>query len=285
MKNRRNRVRIATGTDVGCVRANNEDSVGKDDEVGLMVLADGMGGHQAGEVAGAMAVGTILSDLSTRLRHLEPGLPDPDSGYSRDGTLIRQAILKANMAIRQTAASSPSYHGMGTTVVVAAFYDDRVSIAHVGDSRLYRLRSGKLEQLTTDHSLAHELIANGYFKTHEEVVAAGLKNAITRALGVDGDVRVDVREDAVLPDDIYLICSDGLTDMVEDVEIQRIVESHGADLARGVAQLIAVAKQNGGKDNISVILARPLEAGAEQAIGTKRWRLARWFGNIFAKGK
>lgn len=281
-------MRIATGTDVGCVRSNNEDSVGKDDGVGLAILADGMGGHQAGEVAGTMAVGTILNDLSIRLRDAEPEQADAGSGCSRDGELIRQAIIKANRIIQQTAAGNPAYHGMGTTVVVAAFHDDRVSIAHVGDSRLYRWRQGQLEQLTTDHSLAHELIQGGYFKTEAEVAAAGLKNAITRALGLDGEVRVDLREDTVLPDDIYLLCSDGLTDMVNDEDIQHILANHGHDLAQGVDQLIATAKQNGGRDNVSVILASPIkhtDSTTNSTTNAKRRTLAHWLGKLFAWGK
>jgi protein phosphatase len=277
---------IATGTDVGCVRSNNEDSVGKDDAVGLAILADGMGGHQAGEVAGNMAVGTILNDLSIRFRDPEPAAEPTDagSGFSRDGEMIRQAIIKANRIIQQTAAGNPAYHGMGTTVVVAAFHDDRVSIAHVGDSRLYRWRQGQLEQLTTDHSLAHELIQGGYFKTEAEVAAAGLKNAITRALGLDGEVSVDLREDTVLPDDIYLLCSDGLTDMVKDEDIQRILAEHGHDLVQGVSQLIATAKQNGGRDNVSVILASPIKH-TDSTTEKKHRKLAQWLGKLFAWGK
>lgn len=285
MKNPRRCVHIVSGTDVGCIRSNNEDFVGHDDAVGLAVLADGMGGHRAGEVASAMAVGTIISELSSALRELEPGQINADTGNTRDGELIQQAIEKANLAIHDTAARSPAYEGMGTTVVVAAFYNDRVSMAHVGDSRLYRLRDSVLEQITTDHSLSHELIAKGYFQNAEEVAAAGLKNAITRALGLDAGVQVDLKEDAVLPDDIYLLCSDGLTDMVADPEIQSIVASHGANLPQAAERLIAVAKQNGGKDNISVILARSLNTGSGQAKTTWCRQLTRWFDNFFATGK
>lgn len=284
VRNPRYCVQIATGTDVGCVRTNNEDSVGKDEQVGLAVLADGMGGHNAGEVAGAMAVGSILHELSTSLRELEPGQPGGDGDYGRDSELIRQAIENANIAIHRTAAGNLAYHGMGTTVVVAAFHNDRVSVAHVGDSRLYRLRDGALQQLTTDHSLAHELIANGYFKTYEEVVAAGMKNAITRALGLDAEIKVDILEDTVLTEDIYLLCSDGLTDMVADPEIRSTLEKHGASLERSVAQLIALAKHNGGKDNISVILARPIQTRTGNATTHWHRQLGQWFGNLFTRG-
>lgn len=283
MKNPRHCVQIASETDVGCVRTNNEDSVGKNEQVGLAILADGMGGHNAGEVAGAMAVGSILNELSTSLADLAPGQPGVDGVYSLDGELVRQAIENANAAIHQTAANNLAYHGMGTTIVVAAFFNDRFCAAHVGDSRLYRLRDGELKQLTTDHSLAHELIANGYFKSYDEVIASGMKNAITRALGLDAEVKVDVQEDSTRINDIYLLCSDGLTDMVGDAEILGILETHGANLDRCVAQLIALAKQNGGKDNVSVILARPIDANAQQELSW-RARLSQWFGDILNRG-
>ncbi|TAN50375.1 MAG: serine/threonine-protein phosphatase [Methylococcaceae bacterium] len=198
---------------------------------------------------------------------------------------MQQAIEKANQAIHDTAARSPAYEGMGTTIVVATFNGGRFNVGHVGDSRLYRLRDGNLEQLTTDHSLSHELIAKGYFQNVEEVAAAGLKNAITRALGLDTAVQVDLMENAVQADDIYLLCSDGLTDMVPDPQIQSILADHGADLKPAVDKLIEVAKQNGGRDNISVILVRPLAVKTRPAITTWPRRLIRWFGNFFATGE
>lgn len=286
MKNSRHCVQIVTGTDQGCVRSNNEDFVGHDEQVGLAVLADGMGGHKAGEVASAMAVGTILNELSAALRQPESEAAETMFGECvTDGMLIQQAIEKANLAIHDTAARSPAYEGMGTTIVVAAFKGDRINVAHVGDSRLYRLRDGSLEQLTTDHSLSHELIAKGYFQNAEEVAAAGLKNAITRALGLETTVQVDLKEDAALPGDVYLLCSDGLTDMVSDVQIRSILINHGAHLKAAVSELIEVAKQKGGKDNISVILVRPLAVGARWAITTWPGAWLRWFGNFFATDK
>jgi serine/threonine protein phosphatase PrpC len=283
MKNSRLCVQIVSGTDVGCVRGNNEDAVGQDERVGLAILADGMGGHKAGEVASAMAVGTILNELPIALDQLEPGSMDIETGYTKDSILLQQAIEKANLAIHETAVRCPAYEGMGTTVVVAAFYNGYVSVAHVGDSRLYRLRADELIQITTDHSVAHELIAKGYFQTLEEVAAAGMKNAITRSLGTDPAVQVDIVEDSILPGDIYLLCSDGLTDMVTDAEIQTIVENHGENLHLAVEQLINAAKQNGGRDNVSVVLVRPLKTAIDSELSWYR-RLARWSGNLFVKG-
>jgi protein phosphatase len=153
----------------------------------------------------------------------------------------------------------------------------------VGDSRLYRLRAGEFKQITTDHSVAHELIAKGYFQTLEEVAAAGMKNAITRSLGTDPAVQVDIVEDSILPGDIYLLCSDGLTDMVTDTEIQAILENHRENLDLAVEQLINTAKQNGGRDNISVVLVRPLKTAIYSELSWYR-RLTRCFGNLFVTG-
>ncbi|MGZ8217907.1 Stp1/IreP family PP2C-type Ser/Thr phosphatase [Methylomagnum sp.] len=274
MKGTRTFMRIAGGTDTGRVRGHNEDAVGQDELIGLAVLADGMGGHKAGEVASGIAINTIIQELSGTLRQLKPGQRDETGQYTLDSVLIRHAIEKANRAIHDTASRGTACEGMGTTVVVAAFYNHRVSIAHVGDSRLYRLRHGRLEQLTADHSLADELIAKGCFDTVEEVNAAGFKNAITRALGLETDVRVDLREEDVRANDVYLLCSDGLTDMVDEAEIQRIIESRGADLPKAVHELIDAANRNGGRDNISVILARPMKGA-----GRGSWwsRLSGWF--------
>lgn len=273
MKHTRTFMRIAGATDTGKVRNHNEDAVGQDELIGLAVLADGMGGHKAGEVASGMAINAIIQELSGTLRQLKPGQQDETGQHTLDSVLLRHAIEKANTAIFDTASRGTACEGMGTTVVVAAFYDHLVSIAHVGDSRLYRLRHGRLEQLTTDHSLADELLAKGCFDTLEEVHAAGFKNAITRALGLEPFVQVDLREEAVKPNDVYLLCSDGLTDMLDDGEIQRLIETHGADLNKAVHELIDAANRNGGKDNISVILARPMKG----AGGGSWWsRLAGW---------
>ena len=140
-------------TDVGRKRTHNEDTIGSDRELGIAILADGMGGYNAGEVASAMAVSTILEELRANFRHARKGHIDAETGFSEETLLVKKAIEKANQTIYQTAQSQPQCHGMGTTLVTVAFYDDRLTIAHVGDSRLYRLRGTTFEQVTSDHSL------------------------------------------------------------------------------------------------------------------------------------
>jgi len=242
-------------SDVGRKRSHNEDSIGSDPELGIAVLADGMGGYKAGEVASAIAVNQILEELRTTLKNLNPGDIDEESGYSQESLQVKLAIEKANQTIYQTAQSQPQCHGMGTTLVTAAFYEDRVTIAHIGDSRLYRLRDDDLEQVTSDHSLLQELVDKGFY-TPEEARKSQNKNLVTRAMGIELNVSPDVQEEMVVPGDIFLMCSDGLTDLVEDADIQSTLKTYGDDLETAANCLIQLANDSGGKDNISVILAR-----------------------------
>ena len=241
-------------TDVGRKRTHNEDTIGSDRELGIVVLADGMGGYKAGEVASAMAVNTILEELRENLRHTK-GQIDEETGFSEETLLVKKAIEKANQTIYQTAQSQPQCHGMGTTLVTAAFYDDRLTVAHVGDSRLYRMRGETFEQVTSDHSLLQELIDKGFY-TPEEARKSQNKNLVTRAMGIDKDVAADFQEEVVLPGDVYLMCSDGLSDLVEDEEIHSTLNTYGQDLETAGKRLVQMANDKGGKDNISVILAR-----------------------------
>ena len=150
----------------------------------------------------------------------------------------------------------PQCQGMGTTVVVVLFYNNMVTVAHVGDSRVYRLRNGDLAQITNDHSLVQELIDRGFF-TPEEAEANTPKNLVTRALGIDETVEVDISEETARPGDIYLLCSDGLNDMVDDEEIRLTLSKYSANLVEAAHELVRLANESGGKDNISVVLARP----------------------------
>jgi protein phosphatase len=184
---------------------------------------------------------------------------DGETGLSRPGILLRDSIQRANKIIYQTAKTQPNCEGMGTTVVAGIFYDDRLTVAHVGDSRLYRCRDGKLEQVTQDHSLLQELVARGFY-TPEEAQRAAAKNYVTRALGVEPNVEVEVTEVPALKDDLYLLCSDGLSDMVEDDDIQLTINTFGANLDLLARQLVLLSNDNGGRDNVSVVLARVLEA-------------------------
>jgi len=245
-------------SDVGRKRSHNEDTIGSDKEIGVAVLADGMGGYKAGEVASAMAVNMVLEELRASLRATKKGQTDEESGFSEETLLVKQAIEKANQTIYQTAQSQPQCQGMGTTLVTAAFYDDRMTIAHIGDSRLYRLRGEAFEQVTSDHSLLQELVDKGFY-TPEEAKKSLNKNLVTRAMGIELDVTPDLQEEVVLPGDVYLLCSDGLSDLVEDEEIHGTLKTYGDDLETAAKQLVQMANDKGGKDNISVILARTLK--------------------------
>lgn len=245
-------------TDVGRKRSHNEDTIGSDRDIGVVVLADGMGGYKAGEVASAMAVSMILEDLRDSLRNTKKGQIDGESGFSTETLLVKKAIERANQTIYQTAQSQPQCHGMGTTLVTVAFYDDRLTIAHVGDSRLYRLRDNEFEQVTSDHSLLQELIDKGFY-TPEEAKKSLNKNLVTRAMGIELNVAADFQEDVVMPGDIYLMCSDGLSDLVDDEEMHSTLTAYGDDLETAAKRLVQLANDKGGKDNISVILARTLK--------------------------
>ncbi len=252
------KLEIVELTDTGRKRSHNEDYVGSDAASGLAVLADGMGGYKAGEVASQIAVNLIMEEVRNELKSISPSEIDEETGFSKESLVVKAAIEKANETIFKTAQSQPQCQGMGTTVVVAAFYDGRVTVAHIGDSRLYRFRDGRLEQITSDHSLLQELIDKGFY-TPEEARQSLNKNLVTRALGIELNTSPDVQEDAVKPGDIYLLCSDGLTDLVEDAQIGQVLADHGKDLEAAAQALIRLANDNGGKDNISVILARTVK--------------------------
>ncbi|MGE0384253.1 MAG: Stp1/IreP family PP2C-type Ser/Thr phosphatase [Gammaproteobacteria bacterium] len=268
---------IVNLSDTGRKRPHNEDSCVTDAGLGLAVLADGMGGYKAGEVASAIAVMQILVDVRDGLKKIRGGRDShnvgPD-GLTPTAHLVQQAVMAANRAVHHTAETEPQCQGMGTTVVSTLFHGDKVTIAHVGDSRLYRMRGDSFQQLTSDHSLIQELIDRGFY-TPEEAAQNTPKNLVTRALGIEPDVQVDVREDTIQAGDIYLLCSDGLNDMVTDEEIRLTLGKYSANLASAGAELIRLANANGGKDNISVILVRP-----RTPVTTKRhWyeKFTDWF--------
>jgi Serine/threonine protein phosphatase len=246
-------------TDTGRIREHNEDTIGTDGDIGVVVLADGMGGYKAGEVASGITVRTVLGLLKDAVDREDLTLHDGESGISRPGILLRDAIQRANKIIWQTARTQENCEGMGTTVVAGMFFDDKLTIAHVGDSRLYRLRQGKLEQLSRDHSLLQELVTRGFY-TPEEAQRAAAKNYVTRALGVEPTVDVEITEAPAQKDDVYLLCSDGLSDMVDDQDIQLTINTFGANLETAARQLVQLSNDNGGRDNISVVLVRVLDA-------------------------
>ncbi|MEP7314055.1 MAG: Stp1/IreP family PP2C-type Ser/Thr phosphatase, partial [Pseudomonadota bacterium] len=242
-------------TDTGRVREHNEDTIASDVDVGLLVLADGMGGYNAGEVASGIAVKTITNLVREGLVREDLGSIDRSTGLTRPSIVLRDAITRANKIIYQTARSQAECEGMGTTVVAALFYDNRISIAHVGDSRLYRQRGSAIAQVTMDHSLLQELVDRGFYSP-EEAQRAANKNYVTRALGVEPQVEVEVQEHPVDKGDIFILCSDGLSDMVEDEDIRLTISTFGANLDTVAKQLIQLANENGGRDNVSVVLAQ-----------------------------
>jgi len=246
-------------TDTGRVREHNEDTIANDLDVGLLVLADGMGGYNAGEVASGIAVKTITNLVREGLAREDLGSLDRATGLTRPSIVLRDAITRANKIIYQTARSQAECEGMGTTVVAALFYDNRISIAHVGDSRLYRQRGSQIAQVTMDHSLLQELVDRGFYSP-EEAQRAANKNYVTRALGVEPQVEVEVQEHPVDKGDIFILCSDGLSDMVEDEDIRLTISTFGANLDTVAKQLIQLANENGGRDNVSVVLAQANEA-------------------------
>lgn len=271
------KLEVVGRTDPGRVRSHNEDSIGEDIGLGIVVLADGMGGYKGGEVASAIAVNTILQELQAQLPDVNPADMDRSTGYSRGSIVARNAIIRANEAIHQASQSQPQYQGMGTTVALAIFYDSRVSLAHVGDSRIYRYRDEQLTQVTVDHTLLQELVDRGFY-TEQEAKESLNKNLVTRALGIEPTVAVDIQEELALPGDIYLLCSDGLNDMLEDPEICLTIKRFSANLESAAEELIRMANEKGGKDNVSVILARP--QGAEPAKRRLLGTIKGWFSKV-----
>jgi protein phosphatase len=260
-KSLRGKIRFAELSNTGMVREHNEDAIGSNNDMGLLVLADGMGGYNAGEVASGIAVQTITDLAAEGATREERNDIDPHTGLMRQTIVLRDAVARANKIIFQTAQSQTHCEGMGTTLVAAMFYDNKISIAHVGDSRAYRLRNDRFEQLTMDHSLLQELVDRGFY-SEEEAQRSTNRNYVTRALGVEPTVDVEIQEYDVLPGDIYLLCSDGLPDMVEDEDIHLTISTFNASLDVVGEQLVQLANEHGGRDNVSVQLAQVLDSFA-----------------------
>ena len=247
----------------GMVRTHNEDSVFVDADAGIAVLADGMGGYNAGEVASGIAVKVVSGGMVPELNSdRELSKVDIASGLTHAALLLQQKIAEANKGIYEVAQARPECAGMGTTLVSVVFCGNRVSIGHIGDSRCYRLRGEKLEQLTHDHSLLQEQIDGGQL-TPEQARYSLNKNLVTRALGIERHVDLEMHEHGVMPGDLFLLCSDGLSEMVSSAQIFTIL-LQDIGLPEKATLLVATANDNGGRDNISVVLAR---AGGTQAPG------------------
>jgi PPM family protein phosphatase len=247
---------FALKTHPGLVRPLNEDAVGADPEVGLFLLADGLGGYNAGEIASTMAVSTVLNRLTDELRCAQAEEREFDPRRT-----LNTALVEMNQAIYRAALNSSAFEGMATTIVVAWLFGGRLWTAHAGDSRLYRLRGGELAQLTRDHSFSQELLDAGMV-TEEEVRLLPAKNLVTRALGAGTDVEPEIHDHDLAAGDVLLLCSDGLTEMVGPYEVAGLMNACLPDLAETARRLVDMANEAGGRDNTSVVLVHVLERAA-----------------------
>ena len=236
-------------SDPGLLRDNNEDAVTFDAETRLAVLADGMGGYNAGEIASNMTTTFIKTELVRWLSEV-----GKRAGAKEVKRAMEICVDNANRSVFNSANSNPQYSGMGTTLVLAVFQETRVIVGHVGDSRCYLFRGGELYQITRDHSLLQEQLDAGLI-TPEEAAVSLNKNLVTRALGVEESVALEAHEHPLEPNDLYLLCSDGLTDMVNDGQIAKILALQ-EPLETKATRLVETANANGGRDNISVLLVQ-----------------------------
>ena len=254
-------------SDTGRARANNEDSIANDAEVGLAVLADGMGGYAAGEVAAGMATSFIVNELGRWLRETQVGASDADVRRAMD-----ICVDNANRAIFNAANANPQYAGMGTTLLVAVIRGNRLLMGHIGDSRAYRWRGGKLGQITRDHSLLQEQIDAGLI-TPAQAQFSAHRNLVTRAVGVEDTVLLETHLHDIEDGDVYLLCSDGLSDMMTDDQIAEVLAMRDENLNEAADALVQAANEAGGRDNISVTLTRVRVSGA--SAGRSWWPFRR----------
>ncbi|MDO8262169.1 MAG: Stp1/IreP family PP2C-type Ser/Thr phosphatase [Gallionella sp.] len=236
-------------TDPGRIRENNEDAVAFDDATHVAVLADGMGGYNAGEIASGMATAFIKTELA---RWLSEAGPHAQAGQVRRA--IEICVDNANRSVFNASHANPQYSGMGTTLVLAVFQGATLLLGHVGDSRCYRWRGNQLVQITRDHSLLQEQMDAGLL-TREQAATSPNKNLVTRALGVETEVALEVNEYSVEAGDVYLMCSDGLSDMMDDAAIAQILQN-GSSLDQMAGELVSTANEKGGRDNITVLLTQ-----------------------------
>ncbi|EXX84727.1 serine/threonine protein phosphatase [Paenibacillus darwinianus] len=253
-------MRTANRSDIGRIRLVNEDRawVGQlENGITVAIVADGMGGHQAGDVASQLAVDTFRESLRDYKDPLDP---------EQAKTLIRQAILQANEIVYEMASQNDRYHNMGTTVVAAMLFEGSGIIGHIGDSRAYRLHDGRLRLLTEDHTLVNELAKSGQISA-EEAANHPRRNVLTRALGTDRHVEVDVKGFAWTPGDMLLLCSDGLYSMVGEDEMLAALLDAEPNLDGKAERLIELALHAGGDDNVTVLLIDHAAGDEEEVIG------------------
>ena len=244
-------ITYAAQTDTGLTRVHNEDAIALCPENGLTILADGMGGYNAGEVASQIAITVIRNYIADNLNgFLSRLIPHQADELV---LVVSQAVELANNVILNTALNEPRYSGMGTTLVMSLCYGDLLVLAHVGDSRAYRYRHGELAQLTRDHSVVQEQIDAGMISA-DSVQYAQMKNLVTRAVGVTFPVEAEVNVHELEAGDVYLLCSDGLSDMLKEPQIEAMLGKKGLSLQEICDGLVEQANLAGGRDNISVIL-------------------------------
>jgi serine/threonine protein phosphatase PrpC len=243
-------------SDVGRKRKGNEDSLFVNAEQSLFVVADGMGGHAAGEVASRLAVDAINEFICLTGDDEEITWPfGLDETISYDGNRLKTAIRYANRKVLEATKEKSEYEGMATTVAAVLVDGDSANLGHVGDSRIYLMRNGTISQLTTDHSWVNEQILGGMISS-DQARSHPLRNVVTRALGGKSDLQVDMKVHKIEPGDMLLLCSDGLTTMMPDEEIARVVSEAKNDVEKATRELVAAANAKGGEDNITVVMLR-----------------------------
>lgn len=253
MRSLRDALEMTGATDAGRLRDHNEDALLFDADIGVVVLADGMGGYNAGEVASALAVDAINDVLRMEIAAQPLHLGAKNASPLLAHEILALAIEQANAVVYEKACNEPLCAGMGTTLVAALFYDNRLIVGHVGDSRLYRYRNAELSCLTRDHSLLQMQLDAGLISP-EDARHFAHKNLVTRAVGIESEVEPEIQEFLVAPGDVYLLCSDGLNDMVEDPLIGEVLSLFTDNLPLAAQTLVEQANINGGRDNISVAL-------------------------------
>jgi serine/threonine protein phosphatase PrpC len=248
------KTRYAAVSDRGRVRKNNEDAFWVDPDLGFFAVADGMGGHAAGEIASRLALDTLRKAIAESRQNRDTDFsPNQTALLSPPSTLLVNGIRLANQAVFQSSQEKEEYRGMGTTVVALYLSDSSSVVAHVGDSRLYRIRGRRIDQVTEDHSLVWEQYREGLL-SKEALSSSSLKNIVTRALGMNSTVDVDVQEIDLQKGDLLILCSDGLSDLVQDEELMDTVLGACGDLNRACRDLTQLANQRGGKDNITTLI-------------------------------
>jgi protein phosphatase len=270
-------VEFGARTDTGRVRHNNEDSFLAASEMNLFVLSDGMGGLTAGEVASRLTVDSVAAHC--RDAEADPALEfigEKFAGIRPASNRLASAVRFANRVVYHAAHRHSRQHGMGATVVAVRFTQERMTVAHVGDSRAYRLRGQHLEQLTQDHSLVAEQVRRGQI-TEREAGVSELRNVLMRGIGVESEVEADVSEELVMDQDVVLLCSDGLTRELSDSQIADVLAAHTC-AQTAADRLVDLASQAGGLDNITAVVVRPTpRAGGPRSGGHI---FGKWFSGL-----